>query len=67
MSWHNQSESLEVLPNFLEENLLDDRTTGLQLDAFNPQLFRKNVEVVVSKLEEYLADSSIRGIDRPRE
>ncbi|HAC65293.1 MAG TPA: diaminobutyrate decarboxylase [Cyanothece sp. UBA12306] len=63
MSWHNQSESLEVLPNFLEENLLDDRTTGLQLDAFNPQLFRKNVEVVVSKLEEYLADSSIRGIE----
>lgn len=35
---------------------------GLELDVFDPQLFRKNAEIVVSKLEKYLADSSIRGL-----
>ncbi len=63
MSWTNQSESLEVLSDSLDETLLEDRPTGLQLDAFSPQLFRKNVEIVISKLEAYLADSSIRGIE----
>ena len=35
---------------------------GLELDAFNPQLFRKNAEIILSKLEKYLSDSSIRGL-----
>jgi L-2,4-diaminobutyrate decarboxylase len=35
---------------------------GLELDVFDPELFRKNAEIVVSKLEKYLADSSIRGL-----
>ncbi len=39
-----------------------DQPGGLDLDVFDPQLFRKNAEMVISKLEEYLADSSIRGL-----
>ena len=50
MSWTKDS---------LDETLLEDRPTGLQLDAFNAELFRKNVEIVISKLEAYLADFSI--------
>lgn len=34
-----------------------------KLDVFEPQLFRKNAEIVISKLEKYLADSSIRGLE----
>ncbi|MEB3277589.1 MAG: pyridoxal-dependent decarboxylase [Lyngbya sp.] len=63
MNLNNQSNSLEVLSDWVEGTLRNDRPTGLQLDAFNPQLFRKNLDVVISKLEQYLADSSIRGIE----
>ncbi len=35
---------------------------GLRLDAFDPKAFRTNAEIAVSKLERYLADSSIRGL-----
>jgi len=35
---------------------------GLEPDVFDPQLFRENAEIVISKLENYLADSSIRGL-----
>lgn len=31
-------------------------------DAFDPQRFRENAELAVSKLEAYLSDSSIRGL-----
>jgi L-2,4-diaminobutyrate decarboxylase len=30
--------------------------------VFDDQLFRQSAEIVVSKLEKYLADSSIRGL-----
>ncbi|MDJ0583346.1 hypothetical protein [Crocosphaera sp.] len=63
MPLNHQSDSIKVLSNFLEERSLNDKPTGLQLEAFQPELFRKNVEVAISKLEEYLADNSIRGID----
>lgn len=36
---------------------------GLELDAFDPRLFRRNAETAVAKLEHHLADSSIRGLD----
>ena len=32
-------------------------------DVFDPQLFRENAELAISKLEEYLADSSVRGLE----
>ncbi|MBG1264597.1 pyridoxal phosphate-dependent decarboxylase family protein [Nostoc commune] len=35
---------------------------SLELNVFDHQLFRKNAEIVISKLEKYLADSSIRGL-----
>ncbi len=60
---NKKSEFIEVVSNFLEETSLQDKPTGLQLDAFNPESFRKNVEVAISKLEEYLGDTSIRGIN----
>ncbi|MDJ0511017.1 MAG: aminotransferase class V-fold PLP-dependent enzyme [Crocosphaera sp.] len=63
MSLNNQSDSIKFFSNFLEETSLNDKPTGLQLEAFKPELFRKNVEVAISKLEKYLADDSIRGID----
>ena len=34
----------------------------LEPDVFDPQLFRENAEIIISKLEKYLADSSIRGL-----
>ncbi len=39
-----------------------EKRGGLNLDVFDPQLFRKNAEIAISKLERYLADSSIRGL-----
>jgi L-2,4-diaminobutyrate decarboxylase len=33
------------------------------LDAFDPQLFSENSKVVVDRLAEYLADSSIKGLE----
>ena len=32
-------------------------------DVFDPQLFRENAELAISKLENYLADSSVRGLE----
>ncbi len=63
MSLNHQSDSIKAFSNFLEETSLNDKPTGLQLEAFKPELFRKNVEVAISKLEKYLADDSIRGIE----
>ena len=40
-----------------------DRQQQRQLaDVFAPQLFRNNAEIVVARLEQYLADDSIRGL-----
>ncbi|MCK4763584.1 MAG: diaminobutyrate decarboxylase [Candidatus Aminicenantes bacterium] len=39
-----------------------EKRRGLALDVFDPQLFRKNAEIVISRLEKYLSDSSIRGL-----
>ncbi|MEA5582384.1 aminotransferase class V-fold PLP-dependent enzyme [Nodularia harveyana UHCC-0300] len=33
-------------------------------DVFDPDLFRKSAEIVISKLEKYLAESSIRGLEQ---
>ncbi|MDY7047254.1 MAG: aminotransferase class V-fold PLP-dependent enzyme [Microcystis panniformis WG22] len=63
MSFNNHPSIREILPDFFKGLIVSDSPTGLPLDAFNPQLFRKNAEVVISKLEQYLADSSIRGIE----
>lgn len=37
--------------------------SGLALDAFDPQLFRANADTAIAKLEHYLADPSIRGLE----
>jgi L-2,4-diaminobutyrate decarboxylase len=55
-------ESIGVSLDASEPELNTDKPGGLDLDVFDPQLFRKNAEMVISKLEEYLADSSIRGL-----
>lgn len=53
-----------VLDSFDKERDVK-KQRGLELDVFDPQLFRKSAEIVISKLEKYLADSSssIRGLD----
>jgi len=55
-------ESIGVSLETSEPKPNTDKPGGLDLDVFDPQLFRKNAEIVISKLEEYLADSSIRGL-----
>lgn len=35
---------------------------GLQLHAFDPQLFRHHAEIAIARLENHLADTSIRGL-----
>ena len=46
------------------ENLITKDTENLITTEglFDDQLFRQSAEIVVSKLEKYLADSSIRGL-----
>lgn len=39
------------------------QSKGLDLNVFAPQLFRQNAETVIAKLEQYLADTSIRGLE----
>ncbi|MBW4597873.1 MAG: aminotransferase class V-fold PLP-dependent enzyme [Brasilonema angustatum HA4187-MV1] len=45
-----------------DQELNTEKRTELERDVFAPKLFRKNAEIVISKLEKYLADSSIRGL-----
>jgi L-2,4-diaminobutyrate decarboxylase len=40
-----------------------DIPSSPQQDVFDPELFRKTAELVIGKLEKYLADSSIRGLE----
>jgi L-2,4-diaminobutyrate decarboxylase len=40
-----------------------DETASLTADAFDLKWFRASTETVLRKLEDYLADSSVRGVD----
>lgn len=54
--------SIGVCVDSVEKKSNAEKRGGLKLDAFNPQLFRKHADLALSKLEKYLADSSIRGL-----
>ncbi len=62
MNLMDNPSDLGVCWDFFEEEPNPKKRRGLKLDVFDPQLFRKNGEMVISKLENYLADSSIRGL-----
>ncbi len=53
---------LGVCWDSFEEEPNSKKRRGLKLDVFDPQLFRKNGEMVIAKLENYLGDFSIRGL-----
>ncbi|MCP2727316.1 pyridoxal phosphate-dependent decarboxylase family protein [Limnofasciculus baicalensis] len=59
---YSNPESRGLSWDYSQEHLTSEKQSGLKLDAFSPKLFRKNAEIVISKLEKYLADSSIRGL-----
>ncbi|NEP03173.1 MAG: hypothetical protein F6K58_31930 [Symploca sp. SIO2E9] len=54
--------SIGVYVDSFEKESDAEKQGGLELEAFNPQLFRKHANLALSKLEKYLADSSIRGL-----
>jgi L-2,4-diaminobutyrate decarboxylase len=56
-------DSIGVFLDSLAKGPNVEKGTGLELEAFDPQLFRKNAEIVISKLEKYLSDSSIKGLE----
>ncbi len=57
----------EILPSeTYSDSLANEQRTDLkrdsQKDPFDPRLFRRNAEIAISRLEEYLADPSIKGL-----
>ncbi len=58
----NSPISKEICLNSFEKEPNTEKRGGLRLEVFEPKLFRKNAELAISKLEKYLADSSIRGL-----
>lgn len=64
MNLTENQDRIEGIGEFLEKDPKAEKRGGLELDAFAPQLFRKHAEIVISKLEKYLADASIRGLEQ---
>jgi L-2,4-diaminobutyrate decarboxylase len=63
MYLRNNPECIGVGLDLFEKEQKSEKRKGLDIDVFDPQLFRKNAEIVIAKLEKYLADSSIRGLE----
>lgn len=62
MNMRDNRSSKGVCLDSFEKDSIAEKRNELYLDVFDPQLFRKNAEIVISRLEKYLADSSIRGL-----
>lgn len=58
----DQSSNDEAYIDLLEKEINADKIKGFDLELFNPDFFKKNASIVIAKLEEYLADSSIKGL-----
>lgn len=58
---NNLSNTTSLL-NSLPETVIKEKVASFNTDIFEPSLFRKHAEIVISQLEKYLADSSIRGL-----
>lgn len=55
-------DSTKVKSASYEKDTDAEQQKGLKLDAFDPQLFRKHAELIIAKLENHLADASMRGL-----
>ncbi len=58
----NRLDKRRTLSSYIDQGKNSEQPEGLDLDAFNPQLFSQSAEIIVSKLTKYLSDSSIKGL-----